>query len=622
MSSDSNTNRTWLTAGTLMVGAVFLTDISLPLGVVTGPLYVLVSLCALRASARSAIVLGAIATVANVVAYGLAPAVGIPEWMVGASRVIAVCTTWLLIVIGLHFHQQSQLVITKLQENIARLRLASEAAELGFWSNDLSTGDVIFDERWVGMLGYRPEEVQYTAAWYDGLIHPNDRSDVELAWRKHLSGQTDSFEVEHWLMAKGGNWRRILSKGRVIARDAAGTPLRAAGTHLDVTLTRELERQAERALHDRYRELQLVTDAIPMMIGYVDADERFQFSNSAYEQAFGLSPDEIKGMDLLELVGTSTYQQLRPFVAVALRGERVQFEEVVTVVGGTYWWLIHFLPRVTDDGCVLGFYMLVTDVTGIKQSEQEIDRQRKALALHTNRSIANEMAAAIAHELNQPLATISVYASELVRSLRNGSDEPEELERALSLIDQESQRAGQIMRKVRELVDNRKPNTSSTDVRTLVESVRQICEFRARSARVRIEICLDELVDSINADWLQLQQVLVNLVNNAIDASRDVADDRRQVAIEVSSGIEGVHIRVIDRGHGLPGPHWKRIFTPYFTTKPDGLGIGLNICQSIVAAHGGKLWATENQNGGATFHVLLPQSKIAEATPAALCVVS
>lgn len=620
MYGDSDTNQTWLNAGMWMVGAVFLADVLLPLGVVTGPLYVLASLCALRASARSAIVLGACATVANVVAYGIAPAVGIPEWMVGASRLIAVCTTWLLIVIGLHLHQQSQLVITKLQENTARLRLASEAADLGFWSNDLSTGDVIFDERWVGMLGYGPDEVEYTAAWYDGLIHPDDRKDVELAWRKHLSGQSVSFEIEHRLKAKDGHWRRILSKGRVITRDASGTPLRAAGTHLDVTLARELERQAEQALLDRYRELQLVTDAIPMMIGYLDAEERFRFNNSVYEESFGLSPDEIKGMHLGQLVGRSTYQQLKPFVAAALRGERVQVEEVITVAGRMHWWLIHLLPRVNDDRCVLGFYMLVTDVTGIKQSEQEVDRQREALALHTNRGIANEMAAAIAHELNQPLATISVYASELVRSLRDGSEQRSELERALTLIDQESQRAGKIMRKVRELVDNRKPKTSSTDLRKLVESVRQICEFRTRSAGVPIEIRVDEPADSIDADWLQLQQVLVNLVNNAIDASQDVAADRRQVAIHVSSSIEEVHIRVIDRGRGLPGPHWKRIFTPYFTTKPDGLGIGLNICQSIVAAHGGKLWATENEDVGATFHVLLPHAKIATATPAVLCV--
>jgi PAS domain S-box-containing protein len=619
MLRDGTHNRLWLVGASVLLTAVFLIDIWLPLGVISGSLYVLVSICALRASARSAIVLAAIATTANVVAYGLAPTVGIPEWMVGASRVLAVCTTWQLIVLSIYFHRQSQLVIAQLVENEARVHLASEAADLGFWGNDLSTGDLIFDERWVGMLGYRPHEVEYTAAWYDGLVHPDDRSDVELAWRKHLSGQTDSFEVEHRLKTRDGSWRRILSKGRVIERDAAGTPLRAAGTHLDVTLTRELERQASQSLRDRYQELQLVTDKIPMMIAYVDTDERFQFNNCAYERVFRLAVDAIKGMHVCHVLGVQTYNQLQRFFVAALRGDGVQFEEVVTLAGEARWWLVHLLPRTNSEGNVLGFFMLVTDVTGIKTSAAEIDLQREALAIHTNRGVANEMAAAIAHELNQPLATISIYASELTRDLDAGSVEPRELARALAFIHQESQRAGQIMRKVRESVDHRKPKMEVTDVRKLLESVRQICDVRARSARVAIDVCIDEGADHVHADWLQLQQVLVNLTNNAVDASADVADERKQVVVRASSEPEGLHICVIDRGHGLPGPHLKRVFAPYYTTKPNGLGIGLNICQSIVAAHGGKLWASENETAGATFHLTLPHSQAFEAVPTAMC---
>jgi PAS domain S-box-containing protein len=564
-------------------------------------------------------VLAAVATAANVVAHGLAPTVGIPEWMVGVSRVLAVCTTWLLIEFSVHFHRRSQLVVARLEENQARLRLASEAADLGFWGNDLATGEVIFDERWVGMLGYRPEEVEYTAAWYDGLVHPDDRCDVERAWRKHLSGQVDSFEVEHRLMRRDGSWRRVLTKGRVIERDLAGTPLRAAGTHLDVTLTRELERQAEEALRDRYQELQLVTDKIPMMIGYVDANERFCFNNSACARVFRAAPSEIKGRKLDQLLGSSTYNQLRQHFASALRGESVQFEEVVTLAGDKHWWLVHLLPREDDDGRVLGFFMLATDVSGIRKNTAGMDRQREALALHTNRGVANEMEAAIAHELNQPLATISIYASELVRDLDTGKVEAKELASALRMIDEESHRAGQIMRRVRKSVDNRSPNTVLTDVRELLQSVRQICECRARSAGVPINVCVDDGADHVQVDRLQLQQVLVNLVNNAIDASAEIDAERKHITLHASADSEGLHFRVVDQGHGLPGQHLKRVFTPYYTTKPGGLGIGLNICQSIVAAHCGKLWATQNETDGATFHVSLPYVAAVEAETAVLC---
>ncbi len=618
MRSEGTTNRLWVTAGAVALVVVFLADALLPLGVVTGPLYVLVALLSLRASARSAIVCGSVATAANVLAYALAPAVGIPEWMVGASRVLTVFATWLLIVIGIHLDRRSRLVINKMRESNARLRLASEAAELGFWSNDLSTGDLMFDDCWMGVLGYSPDEIEYTAAWYERLVHPDDRSNVELAWRKHLSGQTSSFEVEHRLMAKNGGWRRILSKGRVVARDAAGTPLRTAGTQLDVTATRDLERQAEQALRDRHRELQLVTDAIPMMIGYLDDEECLQFVNKACATMFGLDVEDIKGKHLRQLVGASTYERLSTFFASALRGDRVQFEEAVTVESQTYWWLAHLLPRKDVNRRVLGFYMLVTDVTGVKQFEEEVEKQREALAHHNRRGVANEMAAAIAHELNQPLATISVYASELRKTFREGCEEPEEVERGLALIDREAQRAGQIMRKVRDMVDNRKPRTVATDLRKLLESVRQVCEIRARSARAHIELLIDDSIDYVHADRLQLQQVLVNLVNNAIDASLDVDESRKQIAIHVSSEAGGVHIRVVDSGQGLSGRHLKRVFSPYYTTKPDGLGIGLNICQSIISAHGGKLWASRNEPAGAIFHLLLPHDAAVESPPTSL----
>jgi PAS domain S-box-containing protein len=378
-------HRHWLIAASLLLAAVFLADVCLPLGFISGSLYVLVSLCALRASARCALVLAISATTASVVAYGLAPTVGIPEWMVGASRILTVCTTWLIIVFSIQFHRRSLLVISHLEENQARLRLATEASDLGFWGNDLSTGEVSLDQRWLGTLGYRPYEVEYTAAWYDGLVHPDDRSDVERAWRKHLSGQTDSFEVECRLKTRDGHWRRILSKGRIIECDAAGTPLRAVGTHLDVTLTRELERQAAEALRDRYQELQLVTDKIPMMIGYVDADERFRFNNRAIERAFRLSARDINGMRLDQLLERPAYNHLRPYFESALRGQSIQYEEAITLAGELRWWLVHLLPREDDDGRSLGFFLLVTDVTSLKSNAAEIDRQREALALHTNR---------------------------------------------------------------------------------------------------------------------------------------------------------------------------------------------------------------------------------------------
>src|SRR5262249_47039450 len=158
---------------------------------------------------------------------------------------------------------------------------------------------------------------------------------------KHLSGEKDRFEVEHRVKAKDGDWRRILSKGRIIARAADHTPLRAAGTHLDVTATREFERQAAEAL----RELQLVTDAIPMMIAQIDAQEHLRFANRACETSLGRSLSEVLGMHLRDVFDAPTYHKLQPLIATALLGDPVQFEELITLPDSTCWWLVHLLPH-------------------------------------------------------------------------------------------------------------------------------------------------------------------------------------------------------------------------------------------------------------------------------------
>jgi PAS domain S-box-containing protein len=576
------------------------------LGPVMGAMYVLVALCALGTSASNAIVLAAIATAANVIGYCLAPTVDIPEWIVASNRVFAILTTWLLIFVGLRLHQQSQAMISKLQRNHERHRLAVEGAELGFWEEDLSTARMIVDKRWIASLGYLPTDTEWSALWYDELIHPEDRNAVLLEREKYLSGQTERFEVEQRLKAKDGTWRWVLTKGRVIARDGAGRPLRAAGTHLDVTLTRELVRQAEQSLRDRTEELRLLTDAMPMMISYFSADQRVQFNNCAFERLCGLHSEQIKGTHFREVVGVEAYESTRPFIDAALQGKPVQFEENVTTMDGTYWWLIHFLPRVDTEGRVLGFYSLITDITEMKHSEEEVNQQRETLSTHNRRSAANEMAAALAHELNQPLATIAIYAGRLLEMVDHQSSFSAKHVGTLTIIHQEALRAGQIVRQVRALVDKRGMRRNLTDIRTVVESVKRMCEIQTLPDRIPIDLRIDEDVGPIIADSLQLQQLLVNLVTNAMEASIETAVAQRRVTIAASSQLDGIRLSIVDRGRGLAPDELACIFDPYYTTKSDGLGIGLNICQSIVSAHGGKLWAVPNTTAGASFHVSLP----------------
>ena len=243
-------------------------------------------------------------------------------------------------------------------------------------------------------------------------------------------------------------------------------------------------------------------------------------------------------------------------------------------------------------------------ITRLKENAQ----QRELLALMNRRSTANEMAATLAHELNQPLATISVYAEGLLDLLRSGQVEPSQLAKALSPIHSEALRAGQIVRDLRTFVESRASEFGVIDVHDIIGSVKRICEMHTLSAGIPIEVDIDGDLPPVTADSVQLQQVLVNLVNNALEASTDVPAERKRITIRAFAQTDAVEVCVIDRGCGIDSQQLDDIFEPYYTTKPHGLGIGLNICRSIVEDHGGKLWASQNVGAGLTFHILLPRA--------------
>jgi len=373
--------------------------------------------------------------------------------------------------------------------------------------------------------------------------------------------------------------------------------------------------EAERVQRERLTEVQFLTDAIPMLIAYLDSSQRFQFVNASYESSYEVSLENIIGRTFEELVGHEVYERLERHIGVVLQGKRVQFEEQLFRPDGVHWWLFQLLPRVDEHQRVAGFYSLVTDITGLKRSQVEVDLQREALALFSRRGAANEMAAALAHEMNQPLSTIAIYSGRLAQLLSEGKADADDLLQAIELIHEEALRAGQIVKRARLMVDDKPIQPMQINAAELLDSVQKICSTRAASARVSVNLKILSHQAPIYADWVQLQQVLVNLVSNAIDASTGLPRDRRRITITASTSDEGAELCVIDAGDGMNAEQLQRLFEPHFTTKSDGLGIGLNIARGIVQTHGGTLTATPNSRLGMTFRVDLPLPPSSRAFP-------
>lgn len=235
-------------------------------------------------------------------------------------------------------------------------------------------------------------------------------------------------------------------------------------------------------------------------------------------------------------------------------------------------------------------------------------RERQAELAHVHRlNTMGEMASGLAHELNQPLAAVVNYAKGAVRRLRQGAVDPGELLAVLEQAAAQAERAAAIVRRVRAFIRKEAPRQAALDCNKIVRETVSLMTADAERAGVRLVLDLAKPSPRVRADAVQIEQVIVNLVRNAIEAMTDSTSPVRDVTVRtLTAAGHAVEIAVEDTGPGLPAGAPERLFTPFFTTKADGLGLGLSISQSIVEAHGGRLTATARPGGGTVFRFALP----------------
>lgn len=236
--------------------------------------------------------------------------------------------------------------------------------------------------------------------------------------------------------------------------------------------------------------------------------------------------------------------------------------------------------------------------------EQEL---RERLTHLTRVSLLGELASSIAHEVNQPLTAVSTYAQACRRLLESGGPDRELLLETLDRIADEALRAGDIVHRLKELVRRRDSRREDIDVNELIRDVERLAAVDARLHDVRLRLALSESLPSVRADGIQLQQVILNLIRNGVDAMADTEPETRELLVRTASNARGeVEVSIIDAGCGVPAAAEPGLFEPFFTTKETGMGMGLSISRTIVEAHGGRMWFMRNPGRGSTFGFTLP----------------
>ena len=369
-----------------------------------------------------------------------------------------------------------------------------------------------------------------------------------------------------------------------------------------------------RRLRDLYATLQSsedrlrrVIDTIPAHVWSARPDGTVDFVNRRWLETTGLTMENALGWDWASVVHA---EDLARFVAewraALAAGEPMESEARLRRADGDYrWWLIRNVPLRDELGNVIKWYGTSIDIEDRKRAEEGLRQAQTDLARVSRVTTMGELTASLAHEVNQPIGAAVTNANTCIRWLARDTPNVEEARAAAMRIVKDGTRAGEIIKRIRQLFQKGTPQRELVDLNEVVREMIVLLRGEATRYNISVRTELAGELPPVLGDRVQLQQVLMNLMLNGMDAMKDVGGTRELVIKSQQAENEEVVVTVSDTGVGLPAEQADRIFQAFFTTKPHGTGMGLRISRSIVESHGGRLWATENSPRGASFHLTL-----------------
>lgn len=361
---------------------------------------------------------------------------------------------------------------------------------------------------------------------------------------------------------------------------------------------------------ERLGTFEVVIETAPCLIVILDPEGRIILFNHACEELTGYRREEVIGKKTAELFLPPEWVPIvqERFANLSSPAARDVHENPWITKSGErrlIEWRCILLPAF--EGARPLFLGSGTDVTGRKKAEERIQQIQTELSNVCRFSTADEMAAGLAHELNQPLSAIMAFAVGSIKTLQSRGGENKDLLKALEQIKKQAELAGGIIHRLRNFVRPRQSRRSTVNINELLKEVAVLFQSEAHLNDVKITLELAGGLPLVEADSIQIQQVIMNLVRNAVEAMKEIPTEERLVIVRTGRGEKnGVEVAVEDRGKGISDEALSRFFEPFFTTKPDGLGLGLSLAKRIIESHGGRLWVMSNDSRGAVFKFTIP----------------
>lgn len=410
---------------------------------------------------------------------------------------------------------------------------------------------------------------------------------------------------EGWVETRGGQRRLVRWRNKKLLT-ASGRTIGVLGAGEDITEQRRIGNQLTQA----EEELRLTFQHAPIGMATLDVDGHVLSVNQSLCTMLGYPQSELLGRPMKDLIHPDDRAVALGLLQRLLRGEieYVRHERRYKRKDGSLMFgIVRYSLIKSLRGRPLMFVAQIVDRTEQIEAEVEVRQHRERLAQVSRLGTMGEMAAGLAHELNQPLTAIANYVQACQHLIDAGAIARDDLKEVLGKVGDQARRAGQVIQGLRSFVKRRAVSRRDTDLHRIVRDVMMLAELDGRANGVPITSESDEILPYVQADPIQLQQVLLNLVRNAVDAMAEVPHRKRGVLVSTRRlGEDEVGISVIDHGHGISSEDAPRIFDPFFTTKAQGMGMGLSLSRSIVESHGGRLLFTDNPSGGTIFTMALP----------------
>src|SRR5271157_6217394 len=469
---------------------------------------------------------------------------------------------------------------------------------------DDTTKPLYWSEELFRIFGFDPDHGLPTLDQLLQRIHPEDRDKFWKAFQKAIHEKVDS-DVEFRIVLPDGTVKHAYRLDHPVL-NANGELVEVLGTTVDITE----RKRAEEEVRNTAAQWQATFDAVQDLVLLLDKDFRVLRANHAAAEFLGLPFDKIVGGHCYDLThGTSTPPAECP-LAKMRQSRRHEEAEVLAKKGGP-WLSVSVDPLFDPSGELTQVVHVARDITERKRAEEEREklRQLEADLAHIDRvSILGELTASIAHEINQPLSGIVSSGSACLRWLARDVPDLEEAREAARRIVRDGKRAGEVIARIRALT---KKAVASREKLNLNETIREVLGLvgdEAKKNTVVIRTRFGDNVFPVLGDQVQLQQVVLNLVMNAIEAMSKVGDRARELVITTRNiDPDRVQVTVEDSGTGIDPQMIDKIFDSFYTTKSGGMGMGLSVSRSILQAHGGQLWAAANDGPGTSFHFTLPR---------------